>query len=261
MKTVILCGGRGTRIRDVDDGIPKPMVPIGDMPILLHLIKYYSHWGHKDFVLCLGYLGNVIRDFFLNYDVHTQDITVALESRKQLHYHSDHSASRWQITMAETGIDTMTGGRVKRIQKYVSGDDHFMLTYGDGLGTIDLDKLVAYHKSHGKILTVSGVRPPSRFGELRINTKGLVTAFNEKPQVSEGRISGGFFVCRKDIFKYLNNRADLVFEQEPIQRMVRDKQVMVYKHDGFWQPMDTYRDYKYLNDLVEKKQAPWVVWK
>src|ERR1700682_5429739 len=141
MKTVILCGGRGTRIRDVSDDIPKPMVPIGELPILWHLMKYYSHWGHQDFVLCLGYLGNVIRDFFLNYDVHTQDVTVALEPPRQLSYHSKHNKSQWQVTLAETGLDTMTGGRVKRIQKYIADDEHFMLTYGDGLGTIDLGRL------------------------------------------------------------------------------------------------------------------------
>jgi glucose-1-phosphate cytidylyltransferase len=261
MKTVILCGGRGTRIRDVSDDIPKPMIPIGGVPILWHLMKYYSHWGHREFILCLGYLGNVVRDFFLNYDAHTQDVTIALGTATRRHYHSEHDEARWQITFAETGQDTMTGARVKRIQKYVDHDDYFLLTYGDGLGTIDLEKLVAYHKSHGKLLTVSGVRPPSRFGELRMNGNGLVTAFNEKPQVSEGRISGGFFVCRKEIFRYLSGRKDLVFEQEPIQNLVRRKQVMMYKHDGFWQPMDTYRDYQYLNDLVEKKKAPWITWK
>jgi glucose-1-phosphate cytidylyltransferase len=261
MKTVILCGGRGTRIRDVSDEVPKPMVPIGGLPILWHIMKYYSSWGHRNFVLCLGYLGNTIRDFFLNYDAHTQDVTLALGLKTQLQYYSKHAELQWQITLAETGLDTMTGGRIKRIQQYVEHDDHFMLTYGDGLGTVDLDRLVAFHKSHGKILTITGVRPPSRFGELRLNANGLVTAFNEKPQVSQGRISGGFFVCRRDIFRYLNNREDLVFEQEPIKNLVRRKQVMVYKHDGFWQPMDTYRDYQYLNGLLEKKKAPWMIWK
>ncbi len=188
-------------------------------------------------------------------------MTVPLEPLRPLRYHSKHTETKWQVTLAETGLDTMTGGRVKRIQKYVADDENFMLTYGDGLGTVDLKRLLAFHQSHKKILTVSGVRPPSRFGELRMNAKNLVTAFNEKPQVSEGRISGGFFVCRKEIFRYLGNRPDLVFEQEPIQRMVRDKQVMVYKHDGFWQPMDTYRDYQYLNGLLEQNKAPWMIWK
>jgi glucose-1-phosphate cytidylyltransferase len=261
MKTVILCGGRGTRIRDVADNIPKPMVPIGGRPILWHLMKYYAHWGHSDFVLCLGYMGDAIRDFFLNYDVHTQDVSVTLGAQKQVRYDSEPKEAPWRVALAETGLDSLTGTRIKRIQNFVSHEENFMLTYGDGLGTIDIDRLVRFHKSHGKILTVSGVRPPSRFGELRMNAKGLVKAFNEKPQVSEGRISGGFFVCRKEIFKYLNNRADLIFEQGPIQKMVHDKQVMVYKHDGFWQPMDTYRDYEYLNGLLAKKKAPWVLWK
>jgi len=237
MKTVILCGGRGTRIRDVSSKIPKPMVPIGKKPILWHLMNYYAHWGHADFVLCLGYLGKAIRHFFETAD------------------------EPWRVALAETGLNTMTGGRIKRIQNYVADDENFMLTYGDGLGTIDIDKLIAFHKSHKKILTISGVRPPSRFGELRMTASGLLTAFNEKPQVSEGRISGGFFVCRKEIFRYLNNREDLVFEQEPIRALVRAKQAMAYPHDGFWQPMDTYRDYQYLNDLLKQKKAPWVLWK
>src|SRR5882724_4765485 len=206
MKTVILCGGRGTRIRDVSSKIPKPMVPIGKKPILWHLMNYYAHWGHADFVLCLGYLGKAIRHFFETAD------------------------EPWRVALAETGLNTMTGGRIKRIQNYVADDENFMLTYGDGLGTIDLDKLIAFHKSHKKILTISGVRPPSRFGELRMTASGLLTAFNEKPQVSEGRISGGFFVCRKEIFRYLNNREDLVFEQEPIRALVRAKQAMSYPH-------------------------------
>ena len=239
MKTVILCGGRGTRIRDVAEHIPKPMVPLGNRPILWHLMQYYAHWGNREFILCLGYKGNVIRRYFA----------------------TSHQEPSWTVTPADTGLNTMTGGRIKRIQKYVASDNNFMLTYGDGLGTIDLKRLLAFHLSHGKILTVSGVRPPSRFGELQMNPKGLITAFNEKPQVSQGRISGGFFVCRKEIFRYLNNRIDLVFEQEPIRRLVRDRQAIVYKHDGFWQPMDTYRDYLYLNGLLKKRKAPWVLWK
>lgn len=259
MKTVILCGGYGTRIRDVADNIPKPMIPVGNYPILWHIMKYYAHYGHKQFVLCLGYKSEVIKDFFLNYEAHTRDFTVSLGAQRVIEYHSSHSED-WQVTLAETGLNAMTGARVKRIQKYVAGKDSFMLTYGDGVGDIDLEKLIEFHKSHGKILTVTGVRPPGRFGEINSDTSGKIIEFNEKPQATGGRISGGFFVCRPELFDYLNDRDDLVFEQEPINSLVRDGQMMVYEHDGFWQPMDTYRDYSLLNGLSEQGKAPWIKW-
>ena len=260
MKVAILCGGYGTRIRDVADDIPKPMIPVGGLPILWHIMKYYAHFGHKNFVLCLGYKGQVIKDFFLNYEARTRDFTLELGGAKSIEYHNDHDESDWSVTLAETGLDSMTGTRVKRVQKYLADEENFMLTYGDGVGSIDLDKLVEFHKSHGKILTVSGVRPPGRFGELMSDTDGMVTEFNEKPQASGGRISGGFFVCRREIFNYLDNREDLVFERAPMENLVRDGQLMVYEHDDFWQPMDTYRDYMLLNGLYDKGEAPWVVW-
>ena len=260
MKVAILCGGYGTRIRDVADDIPKPMIPVGGLPILWHIMKYYAHFGHKNFVLCLGYKGQVIKDFFLNYEAHTRDFTLELGGAKPIEYHNDHSESDWKVTLAETGLDAMTGARVKKIQKYVAGEENFMLTYGDGVGSIDLDKLIEFHTSHGKILTVSGVRPPGRFGELMCDTSGMVTEFNEKPQSSGGRISGGFFVCRKEIFDYLDDREDLIFERGPMENLVRDGQLMVYEHNDFWQPMDTYRDYMLLNGLYDKGEAPWVVW-
>jgi len=260
MKVAILCGGYGTRIRDVADDIPKPMIPVGGLPILWHIMKYYAHFGHKNFVLCLGYKGQVIKDFFLNYEARTRDFTLELGGAKSIEYHNDHDESDWRVTLAETGLDSMTGTRVKRVQKYLADEENFMLTYGDGVGSIDLDKLVEFHKSHGKILTVSGVRPPGRFGELMSDTDGMVTEFNEKPQASGGRISGGFFVCRREIFNYLDNREDLVFERAPMENLVRDGQLMVYEHDDFWQPMDTYRDYMLLNGLYDKGEAPWVVW-
>jgi len=166
MKVAILCGGYGTRIRDVADDIPKPMIPVGGLPILWHIMKYYAHFGHKNFVLCLGYKGQVIKDFFLNYEARTRDFTLELGGAKSIEYHNDHDESDWRVTLAETGLDSMTGTRVKRVQKYLADEENFMLTYGDGVGSIDLDKLVEFHKSHGKILTVSGVRPPGRFGEL-----------------------------------------------------------------------------------------------
>lgn len=260
MKAIILCGGQGTRIRDVSDNLPKPMITIGDYPILWHIMKYYSHWGHKQFVLCLGYKGQVIKDFFLNYEAHTRDFTINLGGNRSIDYHNVHDESDWQVTLAETGQNAMTGARVKRVQKYVAEEEHFMLTYGDGVGNIDIQKLLEFHKSHGKILTVTGVRPPSRFGELMNDATGLATEFNEKPQASGGRISGGFFVCRRELFDYLDNREDLVFEMVPMRKLVQDKQMMIYDHDGFWQPMDTYRDYLYLNELSSKGEAPWMVW-
>lgn len=260
MKTVILCGGYGTRIRDVAENIPKPMVPVGGVPILWHIMKYYAEWGHKEFVLCLGYKAEAIKDFFLNYEAQTRDFTLMLGSHKSIEYHSDHNESDWRVTLADTGLDAMTGARLHKVRSYVADAEHFMLTYGDGLSDVDLGALVRFHKDHGKILTVTGVRPPGRFGELMSDGKGQVTEFNEKPQAGAGLISGGFFVCRKEIFNYLDDRDDLMFEQEPIHRLVTDRQMVVYEHPGFWQPMDTYRDYSYLNDLIKKGSAPWVIW-
>lgn len=260
MKVVILSGGYGTRIRDVADNIPKPMIPVGNLPILWHIMKYYAHWGHDKFVLCLGYKGQAIKDFFLNYEAHTNDFTLTLGGGKPTVYHNTHSEAGWEVTLAETGLETMTGGRVKKVQKYLAGEDHFMLTYGDGVGNVDIEKLVQFHKSHGKALTVTGVRPPGRFGELMSDPQGRVTEFNEKPQASGGRISGGYFVCSKKLFDYLEDREDLVFEQEPMRRLAKEGELMVYEHDGFWQPMDTYRDYMLLNGLYQKGEAPWVVW-
>lgn len=260
MKTVILCGGYGTRIRDVAENIPKPMVPVGGVPILWHIMKYYAEWGHKEFVLCLGYKAEAIKDFFLNYEAQTRDFTLMLGSHKSIEYHSDHNESDWRVTLADTGLDAMTGARLRKVRSYVADAEHFMLTYGDGLSDVDLGALVRFHKNHGKILTVTGVRPPGRFGELMSDGKGQVTEFNEKPQAGAGLISGGFFVCRKEIFNYLDDRDDLMFEQEPIHRLVTDRQMVVYEHPGFWQPMDTYRDYSYLNDLIKKGSAPWVIW-
>jgi glucose-1-phosphate cytidylyltransferase len=260
MKTVILCGGYGTRIRDVADNIPKPMIPIGQFPILWHIMKYYGAFGHQDFVLCLGYKSQIIKDFFLNYEAHTRDFTVHLGATRSVEYHSAHAEKDWRVTLADTGVEALTGARIKRIRKYVANEENFMLTYGDGVGDVDLERLLHFHKKHGRILTVTGVRPPGRFGELMSDESGAVTEFNEKPQATAGRISGGFFVCRKKLFDYLDDREDLVFETEPLRQLVADKQMMVYEHDGFWQPMDTYRDYMLLNGLIENGRAPWIKW-
>lgn len=260
MKVVILCGGYGTRIRDIADDIPKPMIPIGDKPILWHIMKYYATWGYTDFVLCLGYKGSVIKDFFLNYQVHTRDFTLTLGEQKAITYHNEIEEMNWNVTMVETGKDAMTGARVKRVEKYIQ-DEKFFLTYGDGLGNVDLKELENFHKKHDRILTVTGVHPPGRFGELMFDENGEVTEFNEKPQTTEGRISGGFFVCDRRIFKYLDDRDDLVFEVEPMKQLVQQKQMMVYEHNGFWQPMDTSREFKLLNEMVKNENAPWMIWK
>jgi len=260
MKVVILCGGRGTRIRDVTQDIPKPMIQLGNKPILWHIMKYYSQWGHKDFVICLGYKGYVIKEFFLNYDILTKDFTITLGNNKAVDFHNDNEELGWRVTLAETGMEAQTGARLARVKRYLAGADNFMLTYGDGVGTVDLEKLLAFHVSHGKIMTVTGVRPPGRFGELMSAPNGQVTEFNEKPQATAGLISGGFFICRQEILEYVDNREDLVLEKEPIVNLVKNGQMMVFEHDGFWHPMDTYRDYKLLNGLWDKGEAPWKIW-
>lgn len=261
MKTVILCGGQGTRIRDVSDSMPKPMIPVGNLPILWHIMRYYSVWGHKDFILCLGYKGDVIRRFFLEYRNQVNDITVDMSTGEvSMHGNNGDWLPDWVVTMAETGQKAMTGSRVRKSLRHLEGDEDFFLTYGDGLGDVDLDALLAFHKKHGKILTVTGVRPPGRFGEIRRDPKGQVTEFNEKPQAAEGLISGGFFVCRRELLDYLPEDEELVFEKEPMNDLVRDGQLMVYEHDGFWQPMDTARDHQLLNGLWERGEAPWKIW-
>jgi glucose-1-phosphate cytidylyltransferase len=258
MKIVILCGGYGTRISDVAGDNPKPMIPVGPYPIIWHIMKYYSSFGYNDFVLCLGYKKQVIKDFFLNLEANTNDFTVNFRRSEGIEFHVDHDESNWRVTLADTGLNSMTGARISKIKKYI-GDEDFMLTYGDGIGDIDIDKLLAFHKSHGKTLTVTGVRPPGRFGELVVEG-GQVMEFNEKPQSSRGRISGGFFVASASLFNFLNDDDGLVFEQEPMRKLVVDRELMVYEHDNFWQPMDTSRDYRLLNELYDKGKAPWVRW-
>ena len=255
MKTVILAGGYGTRIRDVADDIPKPMIPVGPFPIIFHIMKLYAKFRHKDFIVCLGYKGQTLKDFFLNYETSTRDFSIAFGTGK-ITYHNDPTEDDWNVTLADTGLRSMTGSRISQIKNYVGNED-FMITYGDGLSDVDIDKLIAFHKSHGKILTITGVRPPARFGEMNTNQKGEVLEFNEKPQASAGRISGGFFVASPKLFDYLTDNEDLVFEQEPMRKLVSDNELMMYEHDGFWQPMDTSREYQLLNSLYDKGEAPW----
>jgi len=257
LKVVILAGGYGTRIRDVSDDIPKPMIPIGPYPILWHIMRSYAHFGHKEFIICVGYKGHLIKNFFLNYEAYTRDFTIRFGRNAGVSYHSEPDVSDWSVTLADTGTRSMTGARVSRIRKYVRDED-FLLTYGDGVSDVDISQLIAFHKSHGRILTVTGVRPPGRFGEMATTHNGRVAEFNEKPQATAGRISGGFFVAGPRLFEYLDEREDLVFEQGPMRQLVQDGQLMMYEHDGFWQPMDTSREFQLLNSLYEAGKAPWV---
>ena len=257
MKVVILAGGYGTRIRDVAEELPKPMIPIGPYPILWHVMKIYAYYGHKQFVVCLGYKGQLIKEFFLNYEAYTRDLTVQFGRHGGVTYHSEHTEADWTITLSDTGLRAMTGARIRRIRPYV-GDQDFLLTYGDGVSDVDIARLVAFHRSHGRVLTVTGVRPPGRFGEMVSDGGGRVLEFNEKPQATAGRISGGFFVASPRLFDYLDDREELVFEQEPMRQLVAEGQLMMYEHDGFWQPMDTSREFQLLNSLYESGGAPWL---
>ena len=246
MKVVLLCGGKGTRIRGVDDTLPKPMIPVGSHPIVVHIMQHYAFYGHRDFVLCLGYLGGVIRDFF-------GSTTTAVEETVT---YTLPTAGKVNVTLVDTGLDSMTGARVRKIRHLV-GDDDFFLTYGDGVSDVPVDDVLSFHRSHSSAMTLTAVRPPSRFGEVEVDASGAATSFNEKPQVSAGLISGGYFVCRSALFTYLSDREDLVLEAEPMRHMVRDRQLAAYTHEGFWQCMDTYRDWELLNDLDRKNEAPW----
>ena len=258
MQVVILCGGKGTRLREETEYRPKPMVPVGDFPILWHIMKTYAHHGHKEFILCLGYKGHVIKDYFRNYRYLTNDFTLRLGKPQSPKFHGSSESEDWTITLVDTGEDTMTGGRVKRIEKFIKGDN-FMLTYGDGVGDIDIRALLKFHRQHGRLATLTGVRPPGRFGEL-VTNGSQVTEFNEKPQTTGGRINGGFFVLSRKAFQYLSADAESILEQEPLRRLAADEQLMCFPHDSFWQPMDTFREFEMLNKLWNKGKAPWKVW-
>ncbi len=254
MKVVILCGGFGTRIRDVSDELPKPMIPIGPYPILVHIMKHYSYYGFKEFILCLGYKSEVIKDFFLNYKSRVNNFTLSFNKSNEIDYHSNFHDDEWKISLIDTGLHNMTGSRISQIRDLI--DDDFMLTYGDAVSDIDLEQLNKFHQNHNRTVTVTGVRPPGRFGELQTDSD-LVKSFNEKPQVSSGRVSGGYFVAKKKIFEYLDDDPDLIFETTPLNKVVNDKQLMMFKHDGFWQPMDTSRDHKLLNDMYLNDKFVW----
>ena len=257
MKTVILCGGQGIRIRDVSGEMPKPMVRIGDTPILKHIMDIYSRHEFSEFVLCLGYRGWDIKEYFLNFRSEIQDIELDLtQGGDQVRYHDSHPLPPWNVILADTGLEAMTGSRIKQVQKYI-GSETFMLTYGDGVGNVNISELVAFHRSHGKLVTITSVRPPSRFGELVIEND-QVKSFEEKPQATGGLINGGFFVCEPGVFEYLTDDFACSFEQEPLRRLAEDGELMTYTHDGFWMPMDTSREYILLNKLWREGNAPWI---
>jgi glucose-1-phosphate cytidylyltransferase len=260
MKVVILCGGKGTRLREETEYRPKPMVPIGGMPIIWHIMKIYAHHGHTEFILCLGYKGEMIKDFFRNYLWVTSDVTMQLGREKSVTFHDRTDELEWKVTLAETGEESMTAYRVKRIEKYLDGDDTFLLTYGDGVGDVDITASIAFHRRHGRTCTLTGVHPPGRFGELGIGADAAVTHFNEKPQSEGGYINGGFMVCDRRMFAHLSDDPGMMLEREPMNALVRTNALSVFRHDGFWQPMDTYQEFMLLNRLWATGKAPWKVW-
>lgn len=237
---------------------PKPLVPIGGQPILWHIMKIYAYYGFHEFVLCLGYRGEMIRDYFLNYEGMSSDFTVRLGHNYSINYIDTHKEQDFIVSLAETGLETMTGGRIKRVEKYIDNDT-FMVTYGDGVADIDIKALVEYHHQHGRLATLTAIHPTSRFGILTLDDESKVLQFAEKPQMTEEWVSAGFFIFNRGIFDYLKGD-ECVLEQEPLERLALDGELMAYKHYGFFYSMDTYRDYRYLNDLWDTKQTPWKKW-
>jgi glucose-1-phosphate cytidylyltransferase len=257
MKVVILCGGLGTRLREETEFRPKPMVPIGGQPILWHIMKLYAHYGHTEFILCLGYKGEVIKDYFRNYQWNTSDVTIKLGRNPLIQYHSTHDEEDWTVTMLETGQETQTGGRLQRALSHID-EDTFLLTYGDGLTDSDINRSIGFHQSHGSLVTVTAVPLQGRFGELELDG-ATVTGFREKREHDIEFVSGGFFVMNRGIIDYLTGDA-CVLEQEPMQRLTAEGQLMAYRHTGFWQCMDTYREFEYLNRLWTAGNPAWKVW-
>ena len=257
-KVVILAGGKGTRIAEESEFRPKPMIKVGGKPIIWHIMKIYAKYGYTDFVICLGYKGEMIKEHFLNYKALNSDFTITLGNRENIQVHSNNSEDHWTVTLADTGLESQTGSRLNKVERYID-TDLFMLTYGDGVADINIDELVAFHKSHKKIGTLTGVHPSSRFGELLVEGQ-QIKKFAEKPNVTEGHINGGFFIFDKRIFSYLNDDESSVLEKEPLENLATNGELMLYTHNGFWQCMDTVRDMTLLNNLWKNNQAPWKIW-
>lgn len=257
MKVVLLAGGFGTRISEESHLKPKPMVEIDGKPILWHIMKYYSSFGYNDFVICCGYKGYVIKEYFADYYLHTSDVTFDFADNNKMIVHNNISEP-WKVTLVDTGLNTMTGGRLNRVAKYI-GDEEFMLTYGDGLADVDINKLIECHKKSGRIATLTAVQPEARFGVLKLDKENAITNFAEKRKEDDGWINGGFFVFSPKIFNYIDGDST-VLERDPLEKLAKEHQLQAYKHCGFWQCMDTIRDKNYLEDLISKGIAPWVKW-
>ena len=262
MKIVILCGGQGSRIRDVSEVLPKPMLPIGNKPILWHIMKIYSHFGFNDFVLCLGYKGWVIKEFFLNYYAKTSDITLTLGKKDSVAFHTNtKSEANWKVALVETGDKSDTGTRIQAIKPYLADTDVFGVTYGDGVADINIKELLKTHQKSGRLATVTGVHPLGRFGEIEANGS-LVSQFNEKPNVSTGLINGGFMVFnQKALNKYFSPEGNYSLEHAVLPKIAKDRQLGIYQHKGYWQCVDTSREYDLLNASWETGKAPWKVWR
>ncbi len=257
MKVIILAGGLGTRLSEETELKPKPMVEIGGRPILWHIMKIYSHWGFNDFIVLTGYKSHIIKDYFINYYTRYSDITVNMaDNSVQIHQHRNEP---WKVTMLYTGQDTMTGSRIKKAQSYIDKEP-FMLTYGDGVADINIPELIKSHKESGKVATMTAVQPSGRFGALVIKEDNLITSFMEKPKGEESWINGGFFVCEPEIFDYISDGDDVIFEKAPLENLSKDNKLNAYKHNGFWKPMDTLRDKIDLTDMWQSDKAPWAMW-
>lgn len=257
MKVVILCGGLGTRLREETEFRPKPMVPIGGRPILWHIMKIYASYGHKDFVLCLGYKGEVIKEYFRNYHWNTSDVTMKLGASPEVRYHSSHDEEDWTVTLLDTGMETMTGGRLKRAVEFI-GDEEFLMTYGDGVTDSDINASIKFHREHGKVATLTAVTPAGRYGEMVIEGQS-VREFREKPVGEDSMINGGFFVFSPAIKDYLSDDS-CILEREPFERLVEEEELKAHLHSGYWQCMDTYREQQLLEGMWERGEAPWKRW-
>jgi glucose-1-phosphate cytidylyltransferase len=258
MKVVVLCGGLGTRLREETEFRPKPMVEIGGRPILWHIMKMYAHYGLREFILCLGYRGNMIKDYFLNYEAMNSDFKICLGRKSHVEFMGAHHEQNFSVTLADTGLETMTGGRLQRVERYLGDDETFLLTYGDGLCDVNIDCLLDFHRKHGRLATVTSVPSVSRFGVLEADDQGQVMRFREKPKAN-GIINAGFFVFNRGVFEYLDG-PQCVLERDPLERLARDGELMAYRHEGFFYAMDTYREYQHLNELWASGQTPWKVW-
>ena len=257
MKVVLLAGGFGTRISEESHLRPKPMIEIGNEPSLWHIMKTYSYYGYNEFVICAGYKQNVIKEYFANYYLHKSDVTFDFTNANQVTIHNNISEP-WKVTVVDTGLNTLTGGRIKRIVPYI-GKETFMMTYGDGVCDIDINKLIEFHKKHGKKATMTAVQPGSRFGTMDIGTDNSILAFAEKSKTAAGWINGGYMVLEPEVFDYIQGD-DTIFERGPMEQLAREGELVAYKHQGFWQCMDTLRDKNYLEELICAKKAPWIVW-